>query len=493
MPANRSRQGCDECRRRRRKCDEKKPTCGPCFDYNRVCNYTLNLVWGGRSFSKSRFGTCLQAQNPSATKIYNDGGDFIYGTNDLARDYASLPHTQLPVIPQSLPNGMPMPPRYRKLLDYLAKDVLASLSCHPSIHEDLCRGLVPAMLHSPHLLSAGLALSAAGFLSRGLVMIDGTDVSRIIVHLQSSGLSLLRAALERGQMDEVSLSTCIIWCLADVFSTRQGVSSWRIHLEGVRAILGSNKEFQDILAKPGPTQSALKHLYQLYLSLQTLPHVPSLPQVETLTETVAAEISSEPEMTSHPKIDGFLGYSEELLGVLQRIAQLTNQGQNNEDSIRLEADILLGRVKSLIARDMSAPPSVSISSDLSTESGRDFALCNKIFQQATLIHLYRRLYNLPSGSAPIQGALTEMIELINSMTQGQPCHTWVAMAMPLFTMGCEAFSDEQKEFVLDKIHKFEVCLGSLHVRVLRQALEDIWKLRLDQGDVDGTLCAGLFL
>jgi hypothetical protein len=86
-----------------------------------------------------------------------------------------------------------------------------------------------------------------------------------------------------------------------------------------------------------------------------------------------------------------------------------------------------------------------------------------------------------------------MIELINNMTQGQPCHTWVAMAMPLFTMGCEAFSDEQKDFVLDKIHKFEVCLGSLHVSVLRQALEDIWKLRLDRGDVDGSLCAGLFL
>ncbi|OBT62174.1 hypothetical protein VE03_08333 [Pseudogymnoascus sp. 23342-1-I1] len=79
------------------------------------------------------------------------------------------------------------------------------------------------------------------------------------------------------------------------------------------------------------------------------------------------------------------------------------------------------------------------------------------------------------------------------MTQGQPCHTWVAMAMPLFTLGCEAFTEDQQAFVMDKINKLEASIGSLHVKGIRQALEDVWKLRENLGDHEGTLCASQIL
>lgn len=46
MPSTRSRQGCEECRRRRRKCDEQKPCCGQCSGFNRTCKYPLRLIWG---------------------------------------------------------------------------------------------------------------------------------------------------------------------------------------------------------------------------------------------------------------------------------------------------------------------------------------------------------------------------------------------------------------------------------------------------------------
>ncbi|KAF7552121.1 hypothetical protein G7Z17_g4557 [Cylindrodendrum hubeiense] len=193
---------------------------------------------------------------------------------------------------------------------------------------------------------------------------------------------------------------------------------------------------------------------------------------------------------SFGQIDGFLGYSEEVLEVLQQINQLPASGQPTS---YVEADVLLGKVKGMISRDAKAPPDVSISSVLTPESGREFVLCHKTFQQATLIHLYRRLYNMPSGSQPIQSAVEAINKMISNMTQGQPCNTWVAMAMPIFTIGCEAFSVEQKTFVLDKIDKLEACLGSLHVRIVRQALEDIWKLRTEWQDFDGKLCASQLL
>lgn len=393
------------------------------------------------------------------------------------------------LIPQSLPNGLTLPKRYRTLLEYFTTEVLASLSSHPSIHEDLCKGLVPAMLESPHLLSASLCLSASGFLWRGRNEVDGIDILRVMEHLQSSGLSLLRTALERGQKDETLLATCLIWCLADVFAGQQGVASWRIHLQGIKAILGGTQVFAHFVKQPGHAQSAMRHLYQLYLSLQTLPYVsPASPEHETAVGTAILPPLNQRLSPLDPKIDGFLGYSEELLDINQQINHIADR-EGGELETYHEADILLGKVKGMITRDTETPPAIEISSPLSPESGRDFVLCHKTFQQATLINLYRRLYNLPSGSDLIQTAVEEIKEMVNHMTQGQPCNTWVAMSMPLFTIGCEAFTDEQKEFVLDKVHKLETCIGSLHVRVIRQALEDIWRLRAEWNDVDGDLCA----
>lgn len=148
----------------------------------------------------------------------------------------------------------------------------------------------------------------------------------------------------------------------------------------------------------------------------------------------------------------------------------------------------------MITRDSHAPPAiVSIRTPLSPEYGREFLLCHQIFQQATLIHLYRRLYHLPSRAAPIQSAVREMAEMLSNMSQGEPCHTWVAMAMPLFTLGCEAFTEAQRRFALDKVNKLEECIRSLHVRIIRRALEDIWELRARLGDSGGELCASQLL
>jgi hypothetical protein len=416
--------------------------------------------------------TATEADNPSQ-ESEDDGS--ISGNNGQAI-----------FLPTSLANGMPLPPRYHKLLSYFAVDVLASLSCHPSVHDDLCRGLIPATLHSPQLLSACLALSVASYISRGLSEIDGVDISITFGHLQSSGLELLRTALQSNPIDETLLAACVIWCLTDVFACGQGASSWRVHLQGIRAILGGNDTSQQFVKGSGATYSAMRHLYFLYLSLQTLPHVPSLDKNQN--PMVSGAFDQIPE---GPSIDGFLGYSQELLHLLNRVNQLSHRGEGPASWLP-ESDLLLGRLKGMIIRDFKAPLDVSISS-LSPEYAHEFLLCHKIFQQATLIHTYRRLYNMPSGSEPIQAAVKSIMEMVCDMAQGQPCHAWVAMAMPLFTIGCEAFTEEQKDFVLDKVRKLDQCISSLHVGVIRQALEDIWTARADLGDIKGDLCANQLL
>lgn len=59
----RSRAGCAECRRRRRRCDESKPSCRNCLMIGHECKYLVELSWGGRPFARSIFGQCMGADD----------------------------------------------------------------------------------------------------------------------------------------------------------------------------------------------------------------------------------------------------------------------------------------------------------------------------------------------------------------------------------------------------------------------------------------------
>jgi len=56
----RSKNGCNECRRLHRRCDEGKPECQNCRDAGKSCSYNRTLSWGGRPFGKSPFRAALE-------------------------------------------------------------------------------------------------------------------------------------------------------------------------------------------------------------------------------------------------------------------------------------------------------------------------------------------------------------------------------------------------------------------------------------------------
>ncbi|KAM7213346.1 Fungal specific transcription factor domain containing protein [Rhypophila decipiens] len=521
----RSRQGCDECRRRRRKCDEQKPCCGQCLSFNRTCKYTLRVVsvWAPQHEPRRDQGSKHKTNPERDWTQDRPGATHVNGVMAI-----SPPHT--------LPNGIPLSSRYQRLLHHFTQDILASLSCHPLVHRDLRQGLLPATLESPQLMSACLALSAAGFLSRGVTSLDGVDIAKVLGHLQSSGLGLLRTALQattrrrRQEMNETLLATCLIWCLTDVFTYNRSetegkaTSSWRIHLQGIQALLDTNDEADqshhaaNLMSTTSRERGsnmhmAMRHLHQLYLSLQTLPYIPqaSVPERKATGITDGTKTRLKPlgfnlVPSTGPAIDGFLGYSDELLYMLHQINQLAKSKHPPPEGHKSpwshpEADILLGKVKGMIIRDSKATPPVTLSSNNTPTPShtssqlQEYALCHRIFQQATLIQLYRQLYHLPSSSPEIQSAFAQMVLLFSQMeatgnSATEPCHTWVAMAMPLFTLGCEAVSQDQRSFVLAKVAGLEECIRSSHVRTIRQALRDVWDLRLTMGDDEGNLCAG---
>lgn len=59
-PKKRSRSGCHTCKQARVKCDELKPKCGQCTKFNKPCDYTIKLKWGGRPYKKPRVSKVQQ-------------------------------------------------------------------------------------------------------------------------------------------------------------------------------------------------------------------------------------------------------------------------------------------------------------------------------------------------------------------------------------------------------------------------------------------------
>ncbi|KAG5745948.1 hypothetical protein H9Q69_008701 [Fusarium xylarioides] len=42
-PSQRRRAGCTECKRKKAKCDEKRPSCSRCYKYPHLCSYELSV------------------------------------------------------------------------------------------------------------------------------------------------------------------------------------------------------------------------------------------------------------------------------------------------------------------------------------------------------------------------------------------------------------------------------------------------------------------
>lgn len=121
MPGPRSRQGCDECRKRRRKCDEQKPRCGHCISFSRTCEYPLRVVWQvGKRSSISGLILCGRVRvwtvptDPSRSPT-RDRKHGRIGTKPSDKGPPKIPpqrHTALPTLPTP---ARPLYPRHPRL------------------------------------------------------------------------------------------------------------------------------------------------------------------------------------------------------------------------------------------------------------------------------------------------------------------------------------------------------------------------------------------
>ena len=158
----RSRLGCLSCRRRKKKCDEVKPTCTACLRND------LRCVWQDLNPSTRNLaaGSTLQQQRaPNATALVPASNAWALAPSSAHRNLpiATIPASPSPfVIPGSVLSGS----ETWRLLDHYLKDTANRLACLQDSANPFLNTLLPVALGDELLMNSILALSGVHLMQR---------------------------------------------------------------------------------------------------------------------------------------------------------------------------------------------------------------------------------------------------------------------------------------------------------------------------------------
>ncbi|QGA17775.1 hypothetical protein EYB26_005451 [Talaromyces marneffei] len=467
---SRSFKGCKRCKARRQKCDEQHPECGRCKATGVQCRYAMELQWGGRAFSRSRFGAC----GPGMQKLEYSPGEFIYTTG---KSESTSPVESLTTIPVSSPSSSPsadlpitrgidpfssLSPSQKALLHHFISDASRVTSCHSGMQQDICQMIVPMALQTPSLLYATMALSAIHI--EALNNHSGTvKAAPDIARLMARSLEHFRLELQDSSRkgSDVLLATARTLCLAEIHSGAIQPNTWRAHVEGAKALMSTKTP-----SSYTPATGFRKYLDRWYRSIVALTALngngPPIGETWAHTDTT---VSDDPDY-----LDDYWGFTVHLARIFREIGALAWQRhQDNittsqfktlepikeeeekdvESNIDEQAARLEKSVLGLIARYNQNAGLVfypGVKEKLSEESIREFMLCNEAFQHTALIHIHRRVRKVPATSPEVQYSVKRILACTSQIAPSSGLSPWVMLTTPLFTGGCEALGEDREAF-----------------------------------------------
>ncbi|PLN82446.1 fungal-specific transcription factor domain-domain-containing protein [Aspergillus taichungensis] len=459
---SRSFTGCKRCKARRQKCDEQRPACTRCTTASVPCRYAMQLQWGGRAFSRSRFGACMD--NGGMQRLEYSPGEFIYTTEPSASP------TQSPTLPRPIDPFSSLSTDQKSLLHHFLRDASQITACHPGMRHEICQMLVPRALQTPSLLYATLALSAIhlqALRDQSEDVKSAPHIARLVAwsleHFRSE-LQTTPSPRDKGSSD-VLLATARTLCLAEIHSGAIHPNSWRAHIEGAGALMAATEPSlgDDDGEGEGGFRRYLDRWHRSIVSLTALTgNGPPIGEVDSLDALIMAEADDTPDY-----LDDYWGFTVRLAAVFrgigsvawrarQRDSSTTHQvGDGHETSERTghdtktatdtaklqhETTTLESTLHNLMSQTTTHPPTFypGVAPRLTPTCTAQLTLCNTAFQHSALIQIHRRLHRTPSSSPTVQSSVQRILACTAEIGPAPGLSPWVLLTTPLFIAGCEA-------------------------------------------------------
>jgi hypothetical protein len=386
----------------------------------------------------------------------------------------------------------------RQLLHHFIHNASRATSCHSLVQEDVCRIILPMAMENPALLSGTLVLSAIHQKTLGHP-VQAMIADQKIAGLKTASLQHLRSAIAQPQRKDLSviLATVRTLCLAEVYDGDHRTKSWRAHFEGARALLDAETTGKQNADSDEPADF-LRRWFSVTEGLIALTpdSIPTKIFEEDANNDLAIRIrlrlttdntadDEDGVLPSNIYLDEYTGCSTDLSDLFRNIGLAMRTHESRHDlaqdrtcidyhcsmvTVRLER-----RIRDMITRDQVGKVVFhpKTASKLSRRQALEFALCNRAYQYSALLHIQRRLYDLPAAHPEVQEVVNIIVGCVEGVHPAEGLSPLAVLTTPVFVAGCEAFGHDRARVrrLLDVMH---MSLRIPNMRRASEMLEKYW-------------------
>ncbi|CAG8896475.1 unnamed protein product [Penicillium egyptiacum] len=426
----RRRDGCTECRRKKVKCDLKKPVCSRCTRFPKECKYDIkiinrNVVTRTRPSEANRRNESLnQSLNPIAQQPVLNLSPFL--SSKESQFFMHIFNTE------TAPRLFPAAPAL------------------------FLQRIIASSLETPHLLYALLA-SACSHHSR-LVQDTGPNSRVSCLRFTNLSISSLRSALSEtnAKLTAETATTAMALCTNDVCNGN--MQTWRTHLGGVMRLLGA---FLDSQGTPRMNDPYVQCLVKWSTTMDVLAGLSG--------SGTSGVMGSDTRLLNrsfnllNPHVDDICGYSLKLAPLLARLSQLLQRqcqtGPGMQQDFLAEAQRLEIEILSLVECSVSSGDSLELQST------------HLAFVHSALLHLHRRVQTLPRNNETVNEDVRNIIAAVEGIPPFSSAN--ILILWPMFSVGCETDDTKEREFINNRMGDMQ-SLGMGNFTRARELLTKFW-------------------
>ncbi|GAB7350082.1 hypothetical protein MBLNU459_g0749t1 [Dothideomycetes sp. NU459] len=337
----------------------------------------------------------------------------------------------------------------------------------------------------PHLLSALLAISCDHY-SR-LRGDSSPELKNRAMFFSRKAIAGLREAMnDPNEACQFStISTVLALCTNDIMEG--GLTAWKAHLRGAEQLLslavGKSKESTAV------TDPAKLFLIKWFAALDLFAGISSL-EKSLISDGRYWSIGSSADGSAQ-YIDDFVGFSLELMPILSRIGRMARLQQRRKhlgSSLGLDYAEMAEDLDSLLSDNVAHTEqqlnalfervsSPSIIDAFPAILAGEAILIHQLFVYAALLHLYRRVQELPKDHPKPEHAMSRIVEIIELLRPESPAV--ILILWPLFSAGCETDDPVRRQIIMGRMLDMRMH-GMGNVSKAVEVMQRYWEAGTDE-------------
>ncbi|KAL6234660.1 hypothetical protein BDW75DRAFT_159162 [Aspergillus navahoensis] len=505
-----SRSGCLTCKRRRKRCDEAKPSCHTCARLGLICE-GYSSMWAdplGPAAQIFRHTEPARHRRPGlsvspapsvgSTESWVTGHTSVtlsppQEQDDLA-ELESCSSSNTDRLAVQVASRSPTPSRVISHLSHLDAHYLqyhmewgSKLLANLETDDNPLRSLIiPRALSSPLLMNALCALSAIHFSNRAHHSWSAENEGANYYIDAMRGLRTTLATFQGSSIPDDAILAVSLLCKYEI--VRGSVKQWAVHLDALQMLVSSRGGFNQI------DQDAAEFIRGLFVYANNLAKL-------TSRRTLLKPSIPGFDIVKSRKLDIYIGYTEEIIKTCARIADLSRLAS---DSVALGLEVVA--IDNVLHKWTCTKTTYIIPKGMTQATLSRLRQVAESFRDAAYIHLHSVLeriarFAFSPPSPPISDAnrkfehlistskttaITSLLTRLKTYPIDNNCE-FSALTFPLFIAGCETNSKKDREFVWDMLSVIEVNFGIGNVKRAKEMLEIVWAScsPADNGNGDG--------